>query len=172
MKTHQLTGVGPQSPDGSVELFTVLPTPFKVSKEWLAEQAVYPALGDELTEAEDGTLSLATEAAFAELQKNEAEPKKDGGNDLDDGWETSLVDRYVANPVIVHAVTIVSISAPANDDGTHDLKLSNGVIYRATSAQLARYVPVGGDYLVVQSDGYVYVNPKAVFEKKYSPLKE
>jgi hypothetical protein len=34
----------------------------------------------------------------------------------------------------------------------------------------ARYMPVVGDYWVIQSDGYIYLNPKDVFERKYSPL--
>ena len=33
---------------------------------------------------------------------------------------------------------------------------------------IARYVPKTGDYLVTQEDGYIYVNPREVFERKYS----
>lgn len=36
----------------------------------------------------------------------------------------------------------------------------------------ARYMPVPGDYLVQQADGYMYLNPKAVFERKYRPVVE
>lgn len=38
-----------------------------------------------------------------------------------------------------------------------------------TREMLARYVPVIGDYVVVQADGYVYVNPRDVFLRKYRP---
>lgn len=31
----------------------------------------------------------------------------------------------------------------------------------------ARYIPVPGDYIVTQEDGYEYLNPKDVFERKY-----
>jgi hypothetical protein len=36
-----------------------------------------------------------------------------------------------------------------------------------TPEMCARYVPELGDYYVIQSDGYAYVNPKSVFERKY-----
>ena len=36
----------------------------------------------------------------------------------------------------------------------------------------ARMIPQVGDYWVIQSDGYVYLNPKDVFERKYRPLQE
>jgi hypothetical protein len=42
----------------------------------------------------------------------------------------------------------------------------------ATHEMLARYTPVPGDYWVVQADGYVYLNPKDVFERKYEPMDE
>lgn len=32
---------------------------------------------------------------------------------------------------------------------------------------MARYTPVVGDYWVVQEDGYIYLNPRDVFERKY-----
>ena len=31
-------------------------------------------------------------------------------------------------------------------------------------------MPVAGDYVVTQEDGYQYLNPKEVFERKYSPV--
>ncbi len=33
---------------------------------------------------------------------------------------------------------------------------------------IARMTPQVGDYLVIQEDGYEYLNPKEVFERKYS----
>jgi len=35
---------------------------------------------------------------------------------------------------------------------------------------IARFEPQLGDYWVIQEDGYVYLNPKEVFERKYSPV--
>jgi hypothetical protein len=48
--------------------------------------------------------------------------------------------------------------------------LDNGENAIATPEMTARYTPKTDDYWVVQSDGYVYLNPKDVFERKYSPL--
>lgn len=76
--------------------------------------------------------------------------------------------KYKANPVTVDAFKIVSISAQSNADCSLNVALDNGDNYIATSEQLARIVPVVGDYLIRQSDGYEYLNPKDVFERKYS----
>lgn len=50
------------------------------------------------------------------------------------------------------------------------LQLDDGRIVTATPDMTSRMTPVVGDYWVVQSDGYVYLNPKSVFERKYSPV--
>jgi hypothetical protein len=34
---------------------------------------------------------------------------------------------------------------------------------------MARFKPQPGEYWVRQADGYIYLNPKEVFERKYSP---
>lgn len=44
---------------------------------------------------------------------------------------------------------------------------SDGQNRLATSEMQARYIPKAGDYWVIQSDGYEYLNPKEVFERKY-----
>jgi hypothetical protein len=78
---------------------------------------------------------------------------------------------HVANPVRVRANAIKRVekhmAAPVGClvailDGAEDVLL--------TPEMLARITPVSGDYLVTQEDGYVYINPKDVFERKYSPL--
>lgn len=79
--------------------------------------------------------------------------------------------RYVANPVEVDAYEIADVGE-LNSDGSRDIVLSTGVIEPADKGMLARYTPQPGDYWVKQADGYVYVNPKAVFERKYRPVKE
>ena len=77
--------------------------------------------------------------------------------------------RYKANPVEVEAHIIVG-TGPIETDGSICLALQNGENSKADKGMIARYIPNEGDYLVKQSDGYVYVNPKEVFERKYSPV--
>jgi hypothetical protein len=77
--------------------------------------------------------------------------------------------KYQANPVIVDAEEIVSVGDVLGDGSVH-LALRNGANFTADAGMIARMKPVAGDYWVKQSDGYVYLNPKEVFERKYSPL--
>lgn len=86
--------------------------------------------------------------------------------------------KAIANPVEVEYGVIESIPVP--DVGTL-LDEPNAHFYvhvrwhpdfapkleKIDSGMSARYVPIVGDYLVVQSDGYRYINPKEVFERKY-----
>lgn len=76
--------------------------------------------------------------------------------------------KYIGKPVEVEAFIIISVGAVLSD-GTMHLALQNGSNYRADKGMLARYIPEAGDYLVIQADGYKYVNPKDVFERKYAP---
>lgn len=71
--------------------------------------------------------------------------------------------KYVANPVTVDAFKIEIIDL-------NRLMLENGSIVEPTPEMLARITPTVGDYYVVQADGYIYLNPKDVFERKYSPM--
>lgn len=71
--------------------------------------------------------------------------------------------KYIANPVIVDAARIVSVH-------TGSVVLENGEIELVSPEMTARHWPQKGDYLVRQEDGYVYLNPKDVFERKYSPF--
>jgi hypothetical protein len=77
--------------------------------------------------------------------------------------------RYRANPVIVDAFTILTVDPPAHD-GSRKLQLDDGSIVTATPEMLARMTPHVGDYWIIQEDGYIYLNPKEVFERKYSPI--
>lgn len=85
--------------------------------------------------------------------------------------------KYVANPgtwlksqhpgeLEVEAHKIVSVGQPNADCSVH-VALENGENEIATSGMCSRYKPVAGDYWVIQSDGYTYLNPKEVFERKY-----
>ncbi len=69
---------------------------------------------------------------------------------------------------IVDAFKIVSVGQLA-DNGTVHCALENGENVVADNGMLARYRPKEGDFWVIQSDGYIYLNPKDVFERKYSP---
>ena len=75
---------------------------------------------------------------------------------------------HIANPVRVTAQAIREVSAPLQD--SLSLTLMDGSEYIADLSMIARYCPQTGDYLVRQEDGYEYINPKAVFERKYSPI--
>lgn len=88
--------------------------------------------------------------------------------------------KYQANPVVVDAFVITNVfgeveRADVRDIPAHKLvrvsvKLEDGRNLTVDDGMIARMIPVPGDYYVVQADGYVYLNPKAVFERKYSPL--
>jgi len=81
-------------------------------------------------------------------------------------WQT----KYRANPVVVDAYVIREIhpGTGAGEPGV-TLVLDDGQRVAANEGMLARYNPVEGDYWVVQDDGYTYLNPREVFERKYSP---
>jgi hypothetical protein len=82
--------------------------------------------------------------------------------------------KYQANPVIVDAFKIMSFDKKekdfAEDESGSTVTLDDGRTVILEDGMLARYTPVAGDYYVIQSDGYIYLNPKDVFERKYSPL--
>jgi len=84
--------------------------------------------------------------------------------------------KYIANPVEVSAYRIVRVDKL--DDGRTrchfeienpdpNVYASQPVLGVASPEMTARMEPVIGDYWVVQADGYEYLNPKDVFERKY-----
>ena len=84
--------------------------------------------------------------------------------------------KYIANPVEVEAFSIVKIHRPKDrgKDGHPSMGGDNVVVevedqkcHVVDKGMLARMTPKIGDYLVIQSDGYEYLNPKDVFERKY-----
>jgi hypothetical protein len=82
--------------------------------------------------------------------------------------------KYIANPVVVNAYRIESVQGPL-DGGkwlVHYADSLPTVHDWLTPEMCARYVPVAGDYVIYQADGYKYINPKEVFERKYSPADE
>lgn len=80
--------------------------------------------------------------------------------------------KYVANPVEVEAKRITDISCHEGIGlrKTLRLTLEDGSVVYADPGMTARMVPEPGDYFVLQSDAYAYLNPRSVFERKYSPM--
>ena len=82
--------------------------------------------------------------------------------------------KYIANPVEVQAFKITSLelreARPDSEFGNPwgTAVLENGETVIIEQEMTARYRPVVGDYWVIQEDGYTYLNPKEVFERKYS----
>jgi hypothetical protein len=84
--------------------------------------------------------------------------------------------KYIANPVEVDAFVIKDVTGPdPSDPGQIWITLEGGDAnpyvgsgIGCDAAMTVRYMPKAGDYLVRQSDGYLYLNPKEVFERKYS----
>lgn len=77
--------------------------------------------------------------------------------------------KYKANPVIVDAHIIIRVG-PVTPQGGMPCILQNGEDVLATKEMISRFIPDAGDYWVIQEDGYTYLNPKEVFERKYSPV--
>lgn len=78
--------------------------------------------------------------------------------------------KYTANPVEVDAYIIISVGLVLGDGSMH-CATQDGENRVASNGMISRYIPTDGDYWVIQSDGYEYLNPKDVFERKYSPVK-
>lgn len=84
---------------------------------------------------------------------------------------------HIANPVRVVATRILEVTdvtdrTPGYGQTSPDLmlRLEDGRNYKADINMTCRHVPEVGDYLVRQEDGYEYLNPKDVFERKYRAL--
>lgn len=81
--------------------------------------------------------------------------------------------KYIANPVEVEAFKIVKVHTTHQtepvDGMIHVYELENGEKVQPTEAMMSRMIPVVGDYWVIRSDGYIYLNPKDVFECNYRP---
>lgn len=76
--------------------------------------------------------------------------------------------KYQAKPVVVDAFLITGVE-PKTEHGSVGVILDNGMNVSCDQKVLARYHPAVGDYLVIQEDGYFYINPSDVFERKYEP---
>lgn len=83
--------------------------------------------------------------------------------------------KYRANPVEVEAFKITNDAPMLEADQQTGFELmlegKSWPVF-ADLKMTARMTPLIGDYWVIQSDGYVYLNPKDVFGRKYSPIDE
>lgn len=76
--------------------------------------------------------------------------------------------KYIANPVEVEAKVITKVEdGGPQTSGIFHLTLDDGSKFDPDGGMTARMAPKVGDYVVTQSDGYIYLNPKEVFERKY-----
>lgn len=177
MTRTQITGLGPVQADGSRKIFDKEPKPFIATAAWLAEQSAEPAVGDYLDIGTDGSVTLVEEETASTAAQAPQEPvpeaqKKTDGAECSASGSQANPHKYRAKPVEVDAYEIVSVAVEKNADDSLSLALSNGTNVQAEPAMLARITPKVGDYWVVQSDGYAYLNPKEVFERKYEPVTE
>jgi hypothetical protein len=76
------------------------------------------------------------------------------------------MQEYVANPVVVKAAKITDVYTLSDGAAHVFLDGESGQFY-ASAPMCARMSPKIGDYWVIQEDGYAYLNPKDVFERKY-----
>lgn len=74
---------------------------------------------------------------------------------------------HVANPVRVSARRIAAVDHIENEIHVCFEDDSSMIL---DAQMIARYIPVMGDYIVTQEDGYLYVNPRDVFERKYRAI--
>jgi hypothetical protein len=84
---------------------------------------------------------------------------------------------HIANPVRVNATRILEVTditdrSEGSGQSSPDLmlRLEDGRNFAADMSMTSRHIPIVGDYIVTQEDGYVYINPRDVFERKYSPI--
>lgn len=80
-----------------------------------------------------------------------------------------MIATHIANPVRVRAHVITGVLG-LGDRTT--LVLRGQIPFLASAEMTARHAPKPGDYFVTQEDGYQYINPKDVFERKYMAVLE
>jgi hypothetical protein len=83
-----------------------------------------------------------------------------------------MMQEYEANPVRVHAADIEGVQGDEkNPKRGVAIILRNDtglpMVIHLTPEMVSRHWPRKGDYYVIQSDDYRYINPKEVFERKY-----
>lgn len=78
---------------------------------------------------------------------------------------------HIKTDYIITAYQITEIRG-VDGNGNYQLTLENGDLVEAPKDMTARMQPLTGDYWVISPDGYVYLNPKAVFEAKHELIIE
>lgn len=194
IKVHQVTGVGPVGPDGSVQVFTVMPLPLTFSADWLATQWKVPEVGDDIVE-QDGVFTLAINdeeetaidvktaadaktaqdaadavaAQAAQAQADAAQKKTDSGASPS-GSEPSIAGSPPSQaplPYYVAKPETVRAGKIMAIDGT-TLTLENG--------ETKPFVPFPegtpplqtGDFWVTDGS-YTWVMPAGMFDSKFQP---
>lgn len=153
-KSYVVTEVSEVAGDGSQDIrVRGRDTPFHVDAEWVKSQGKEVEAGDIMN---DEGNRLTVQAA------------PDGEN----APASPSLYRYRANPVEVSAYRITEVAKKANKDGSLAVTLENGDEVVAEEGMLSRITPSVGDYWVVGDDNYIYLylNPKEVFERKYSAV--
>jgi hypothetical protein len=79
--------------------------------------------------------------------------------------------KYVYRPLEVEGFVITHVRCICQNS-EYELTLENGDKKLTTPRMCARMTPVQGDYWVIQPDGYEYLNPKEVFERKFIEKKD
>lgn len=165
MKSHQVTGVGPLAEDGSVDIFTVLPQPFHVTPEWLAAQPHYPAPGNELVEAEDGSLSLSASELPANPDAEEAQKKTMVGSEGSDaGLQTSQLPSYSSKPTTIQAGKIIEVQPHIDETSPDRIVTLEDNTQRTLPANNICGI---GDYWCTDGS-YEWFMPAAMFNDKFS----
>lgn len=80
--------------------------------------------------------------------------------------------QYICNPIEVSAWQITEICPEQKEQGIITVVLDDNALYDIDPSKMSRMIPVVGDYLVRtnQPDVYEYLNPKHVFEAKYTKV--
>lgn len=77
--------------------------------------------------------------------------------------------KYKYKPVEVEGFVITKVRCICQN-AEYEITLENGEMKFVGQKMTARMIPVKGDYFVIQGDGYEYLNPKVVFEKKFEEI--
>lgn len=76
------------------------------------------------------------------------------------------MSKYAVRPLTVDAFQITHVS-DTYEEGLVDITLDNGEVVTCRPELMSRMKPAVGDYYICTDDGYFYLNPKVVFERKY-----
>lgn len=76
--------------------------------------------------------------------------------------------KYIAQPVIVDAYEILVVHQPTEGSTKRQVDCTEDRTFFITPEMTSRITLEPGLFVVIQSDGYVYLNPPEVFYRKYT----